>query len=139
MKFSRTLGKKLVKRLCTLLGAKTPSRGRRSKWRAGLVEAYLKESKDPEQHLAGLLEEGAPTGVKCEIPASGIFPRVETHAEATTELWRHFAANGEGRNFKSADENAEAFAAEIQRAYLSRALAIRLLDLPRLRGHPKTA
>ena len=114
-KFSKTLEKKLVKRLCGLLGAKTPSKGRRSKWRASLVEAYIREAGDPEQHLAGWLEEGVPTGVRCEIPASGIFPRVETHAEATSELWRHFASTGEGRNYKSADENADAFGKEIER------------------------
>ena len=115
VKYSAKLEKKLVARLCQLLGAKTPSKGRRSKWRAELVRAYLKEAEDPERHLPDWLENGVPTGVQCEIPASGIFPRVETHAEATSELWRHFASSGEGRNYKSADENAAAFSAEVER------------------------
>ena len=114
-KFSATLEKKLVARLCALLGANTPKKGRRSKWRADLVQAYLTHAGDPERHLPGWLEEGVPTGVSCEIPASGIFPRVETHAEATSELWRYFTTSEGGRNYKSADENAAAFSEEIRR------------------------
>ena len=49
------------------------------------------------------------------IPPSDIFPPVETHADAASELWRYFAKGTSRDNYKSAEENATAFAAEVER------------------------
>ena len=56
-----------------------------------------------------------PTGIKHEIKPSGIFPPLETHAEASTELWKYFAQQEAKGNYKSAEENHAAFAGEVDR------------------------
>ena len=114
-KIGLALEAELVKTVGDALGTADLSRGPRSRWRAGLVEAFIEDSADPERHLAEWLRTGVPTGVKHEIPPSGIFPEVETQAEAASELWKHFAQGAAKGNYKSAEENRTSFVKEVDR------------------------
>jgi hypothetical protein len=105
----------LVNRLASYLKAKDTRKGKRSQWSASIVGAYVREARDPDRHLAEWLENGVPTGVQIPIPASGVFPKVETVAEATAELWRYYAQTEAKSNYKSAEENALAVTAEVDR------------------------
>ena len=105
----------LVQRVADLLGVGSIAFGRRSKWRSGIVRAYVAARGDPETQFAGWLEEGAPTGVAREITACGVFPRVDTQAEADSEMYKHFAKVDCARNCKSAEENAALFGKEVER------------------------
>ena len=52
----------LLERIAGLLGATSADFGKRSKWRSGIVRAYVVAAVDPETQLADWLEEGAPMG-----------------------------------------------------------------------------
>ena len=114
-KLSSSMELELVEAIGGALGTTDVRKGPRSRWRAGLVEAFITKSGDPETCLPTWLREGVPTGVVHEIKPSGIFPRVESQQEATTELWRHYAQSAAKSNYKSAEENREAFAKEVDR------------------------
>ena len=119
-KLSSTAEAELVETIGKALGTTDVCRGPRSRWRAGLVEAFCKESDDPEKCLPGWLREGVPTGVKHEITPSGVFPPTESQAEATSELWKHYALGAARGNYKSAEENKAAFAKEVDRLIAAR-------------------
>jgi len=74
----RAIEMNLLKQLGYLLGAKSLDFGKSSKWRADLVEAYVRVAEDPEVHFADWLRNGAPTGVAREIVSCGIFPQWRT-------------------------------------------------------------
>jgi len=114
-KFRGSVETELVERLARRLGARNTRKGKRSSWRAAMVEAYVREAQDPDHQLAEWLENGVPTGVQVEIPAAGVFPKVDTAAEATTELWRYFAQTEAKSNYKSAEENEALVRAEVDR------------------------
>ena len=105
----------LARRIGEALGTKDTSHGPRSKWRAGIVEAYVRTAEDPDKQLAGWLRDGAPAGVAVEIEPSGIFPRIENAAEAHTELHKFYARTCGRRNYKSAEENAKLVGGELDR------------------------
>ena len=107
----------LVARTAKVLGATSVARGPRSRWRADIVRAHIRESRDPERYLPAWLEEGVPTGVSVPVPPSGIFPPVATEAEASSELWRYYATGTPRDNYKSAVENAQEFAKEVERLH----------------------
>ena len=107
----------LALKIAKLLGAKDTKRGPRSKWRAGIVEAYVNMAGDPDTQIAGWLRDGAPTGVAKEIEACGVFPKVESTAEANTELHKFYARVGGRPNYKSAEENAGLVKKELERLH----------------------
>ena len=114
-KISHAMEADMIKAVGKVLGTSDLAKGPRSRWRAGIVEAYIQQAEDPEKHLPTWLREGVPTGVQHEIPPSGIFPQMDTQAEATSELWRHFATGAARANYKSAEENRQAFSKEVER------------------------
>ena len=105
----------LVNTMAHILGTDDTKRGPRSKWRAGLVGAYVQAAQDPDHLLAGWLRNGSPAGVALDIEACGVFPHVENQAEAHTELHKFYARAGGRKNYKSAEENAELVMAELER------------------------
>jgi hypothetical protein len=107
--------KQLVPQVAMALGVSDVSRGPRSRWRAAIVEGYVRASGDQEVHLAGWLREGAPTGVACEIPSCGIFPEVTRTAEAAEDLQRTFAQAESHANYASVREHHGAVREELKR------------------------
>ena len=105
----------LAKKLAGVLGTEDVSRGPRSRWRAGLVKAYVASAEDPDYILASWLRDGAPTGVAKDIKACGIFPAVSNAAESNAELHKFFAKSCCRRNYKSAEENAILVMKELRR------------------------
>jgi uncharacterized protein YaaR (DUF327 family) len=115
LKHSERIEQVLVPLVADALGTCDTSRGPRSRWRAGIVEAFVKMTGDREAHLAGWLRNGAPTGVAHEIPACGIFPKVTRHAEAAEDLQRIFARAEVHKNYASVAEHSGAVQAELDR------------------------
>ena len=105
----------LAARIAKLLGTDDISRGPRSRWRAGIVEAYVAKAEDPDHVLASWLKHGAPTGVMKDIQACGVFPAVDNAAESQSELQKFFAKSCNRRNYKSAEDNAALVSVELQR------------------------
>ena len=66
---------------------------------------------DPESHVPTWLRGEAPTGVSERIPASGVFPHVETEALGTEELHKVYDTVEPVKNYKSTEEHAEFFRA----------------------------
>ena len=115
LKHARRIEEVLVPELAKALGAENWSVGPRSRWRPGLVEAYIKATGDQEKHLGEWLRYGAPTGVAEEIPTCGIFPKVEKPAEALEDLQRIFARAEAHKNYVSVVTNGEAVEEELDR------------------------
>jgi hypothetical protein len=111
----KRIEKVLVPQVATALGGCDVARGPRSTWRAGLVEAYVKATGDPEVHLAEWLRDGAPTGIAREIPACGIFPPVTRTAEADADLQKTFAQAESHTNYASVREHQKAVREELER------------------------
>lgn len=109
-----TLEPDLVGRLGRALGARSTALGPCSRWRAGLVEAFLREAGDPEVHLPGWLRDGAPTGVAHPIPACGIFPSGGA-GTAIEDLSGLYASGGGHCNYASVAEHASAVRSELRR------------------------
>ena len=45
-----------------------------SPWRYSILQAIVQQGSDPEVHAPRWLCEGAPVGIACDIPSSGLFP-----------------------------------------------------------------
>jgi hypothetical protein len=116
--------KYLIPQVATALGVSDVARGPRSRWRAGIVEGYVKATGDPEVHLAGWLRDGAPTGIAREIPTCGIFPPVTRSAESSEDLQKTFAQAESHANYASVREHHKAVRDELERltgcGYMSR-------------------
>ena len=108
-------GVELVECIMSALGAVSAARGEKSRWRPGLVKAFVKLACDPDTDLATWLEDGAPTGVMCPIEPKGVFPRVESTGEAVSELEEFYATAAATSNYASVEENREAVEQEVQR------------------------
>ena len=107
--------KVLLPMVAKVLNTEDLARGPRSRWRAGIVEAYVKASGDQEVHLADWLRHGAPTGVAREIPTCGIFPPTDRRTGADEDMQRIFAKTEEHRNYSSVSEHREAVQTELDR------------------------
>jgi hypothetical protein len=107
--------KELVPKVAAALGASDVERGPRSRWRAGIVKAYVEASGDSEIHLGEWLKTGAPIGVAHAIPSCGIFPEVSHEGEAAENIQRIFATTDIHRNYVSVDENSVAVQEELDR------------------------
>jgi hypothetical protein len=106
---------KLVPRLAAALGTNCFTRGPGSKWRPGLVKAFVEMAGDAERDLSTWLAEGAPTGVSREITACGVFPKVETSVGAAQELQQLYAQAGNFVNYTSVTDNKDKVRAELER------------------------
>ena len=106
---------RLAKLVGAELGASECGRSEHSLWRAGLVDAFIKEAGDPDQVLAGWLQAGAPTGVAHDISSAGVFPVTEAAGIAHDELWRQWARAEPMANYASVDEHKDLVKTEIRR------------------------
>jgi hypothetical protein len=114
-KHEKCIEQVLLPMVAKVLNTEDTKRGPRSRWRAGIVEAYVKASGDPEVHLADWLRHGAPTGVAREIPTCGIFPPVDRRGAADEDMQRIYAKTEVHRNYSSVAEHREAVTKELDR------------------------
>ena len=111
---SEIMEESLTAKICLALKAASSARGPRSRWRAGIVEGFIRDSGDPEVHLPSWLRDGAPTGVAKSIPACGIFPQAGTEATAE-DVSKIYAHSGGHVNYASVRDHAGAVRKELRR------------------------
>jgi hypothetical protein len=78
----------VAKALADEFGTEDVGLGRKSSWRAGLVQAFITAAGDPETQLGGWLMDGAPTGVAEDVQAVGIFPKTDPTGDPYETIWR---------------------------------------------------
>jgi hypothetical protein len=78
------------------------------------VQAWVEAAGDPDCDLARWLLEGAPLGVREDIPSRGVFPEAAP-AEANEALEEIFAIDEPRANYKSYEEAFEHVAPELKR------------------------
>ena len=86
-----------------------------SPWRAGLLQAHVNKTNDPESGLPRWLREGSPIGVARPVEPVGIFPRVDPEGKdrgALEEILSEVAARNNYKSFEEAKKYAEP---EVQR------------------------
>ena len=97
------------------LGVEHPQpMGRSTSWQPHLVQAWTAAANDLDIDLARWLLEGAPLGVREDIPARGVFPLVEP-AVANETLDEIFATSEPRANYKSYEEAYTHVAPELER------------------------
>ena len=97
------------------LGVEHPQpMGRSTAWQPHLVQAWVAAANDLDIDLARWLLEGAPLGVREDIPARGVFPVVEPSV-ANEVLEEIFTADEPRTNYKSYEEAFTHVAPELER------------------------
>ena len=105
----------LAVRIASELGAGQWAKGPKSLWRAGLVQAFVREANDPDAALGHWLEHGAPTGVAKDVECCGVFPRAEPKGAAHQDIWKFWAQVEPTANYSSVKDNEQLVRAEIDR------------------------
>eukprot|EP00438_Fugacium_kawagutii_P000419 Skav229881 [mRNA] locus=scaffold247:354658:356938:+ [translate_table: standard] len=82
---------------------------------ADLWDAWQKESKDPDKHIAAFARHGVPLGMDKEIPVSGIFPEVTDQEEINQDPLELFELLRDTKNYTSVSDQPEEAAIEVQR------------------------
>ena len=77
--------------------------GRSTSWLPHLVRAWIEAAGDPDVDLPRWLLEGAPLGIREDIPARGVFPTV-TPAEANRTLEEIVTSSEPRANYKSYED-----------------------------------
>ena len=86
-----------------------------SPWRAGVVDAWVAASGDPEVDLALWIRHGTPMGIARRIEARGVFPTVATSEPTREEADAIWVQTSVGGNYKSFEDAGDLARAELQR------------------------
>ena len=86
-----------------------------SPWRAGIVQAHINKSDDPESGLPRWLREGSPIGVARPVEPVGIFPRVDPEGKDRGTLEEILSEVAAKNNYKSFEEARKYAEPEVQR------------------------
>ena len=105
--FDEARAEELARKIGAALGATHTRRGRRSAWRPGLVEAFIKVAGDPDGMLADWLENGAPTGVASDIIGTGVILFAAAIGEEHTDFWKHWAMLEMAASYANVTEHEE--------------------------------
>ena len=86
-----------------------------SPWRAGIVQAHINKTGDPESGLPRWLREGSPIGVARPVEPVGIFPRVDPEGKDRGTLEEILSEVAAKNNYKSFEEAKKYAEPEVQR------------------------